>query len=246
MGQRVITDCLQYKQDDAAFENEKAAYNRLCGTEAQSTGFVLNCFGWTTVTQASFSPCDVPTCAGPEDPDPETNGIPYRSPTLPVKVDPFSGRPIYSWLDPAAKRMRDLAIDFRAPSHYDSWSWNVPMAIRSPPRTRTTTTTTTTTTTPPLRYKRNALLLEYLPGARHLRAGDTPRGHGMQALAGVQVIQAAMISHGDYIRRNLLVTQRARVVWIDFDKATVLGRVEGEELTRFKRELVAVHDLFFK
>lgn len=55
----------------------------------------------------------------------------------------------------------------------------------------------------------------------------------------------APIQRGDYSRRNLVATQkgRARVVWVDFDRAIVLGQVEYDDLLWFKRELITVHEL---
>jgi hypothetical protein len=215
------------------------AYSRLQSSSAQSTGAVLKCYGWLSVTPTSFFPCDPPTCSGDEYGDNRAEGGFERDPSLPVKVEPSSGaKPTYSWNEPAAKKMMKQGADFRPPLDYNSWNWVMDNSIFGKEGQWLPTGKN-------LEHERRALLLEYLPGARNLHIQDTTRELALHALAGAQTIQRALIRHGDYSRRNLLATQKGRVVWVDFDRAIVLDRVDEDDLLWFKRELINVHELLF-
>lgn len=63
-----------------------------------------------------------------------------------------------------------------------------------------------------LQYRRGALLLEYLPGAKRTENELVTRGLAVEALSGMQEIQKALVEHRDTSLRNLLITGDGRPV----------------------------------
>jgi thiamine kinase-like enzyme len=93
--------------------------------------------------------------------------------------------------------------------------------------------------------ERQALLLEYLPSTRRTDITSIDRELALQALAGAQSIQQALVRHGDQVKRNLLVTEEGRVVWIDFDRSQVRDKMTDDLLVRFKKDLIEIYNMLF-
>ena len=193
------------------------------------------------VTPSSFSACDRPTCSGDEAKCHRAGvGVLDRDPSLPARANPTSGRKAtYSWENPAEKQMRDFGVDFRPPCCEASWSWVMDNSQFGSdgqwlPDGKN------------LHNERRALLLEYLPSARSIdTVANITRQLALRGLAGAQSIQKALVSHGDQSKHNLLVTEKGRVVWVDFDRAEVLNRMTEDSLVAFKRDLIEVYNMLF-
>ena len=132
----------------------------------------------------------------------------------------------------------EYGVDFRPPCIYESWSWvfeNSQFGSEGQwlPSGEN------------LREQRSALLLEYLPSARRIDSITMSRKLALQALAGAQSIQQALVRHGDQLERNLLVTEDGRAVWIDFDRSQVLYKMTDDLLMRFKKDMIELYNMLF-
>lgn len=161
-----------------------------------------------------------------------------RDPSLPLRTDSPNKKAIYSWDNLSEKRMMEYGVDFRPPSVDKSWFWVMD-------NSQFGSEGQWLPSGEGLSYQRHALLLEYLPRARRMDSHVTTKKLALQALAGAQSIQKALVVHGDQSRHNLLVTKDDRVVWVDFDRAIVLDKVNANVLVGFKRDLINVHDMLF-
>jgi hypothetical protein len=89
------------------------------------------------------------------------------------------------------------------------------------------------------------LLLGYLPNARRIDAEIITRKLALQALAGAQTIQKALLRQGDQFKHNLLVTQDNKAFWVDFDRAEVVDELDEGILIGFKKDIIEIHRMLF-
>lgn len=190
------------------------------------------------VKPESFSPCDHPTCSGNEDSARREVDGPYRDPSLPARIDNPGIRPTYSWNNALERQMMESGVDFRPPSLEKSWFW-VAARSESDPDAQWMPSGKGLTN------QRHALLLEYLPDARRISSALITEKVALEAFAGAQSIQKAMIWHGDQVERNLLVTRDGRPVWVDFDRAEVLNEINEILLQDFKSGLIDIHRMLY-
>lgn len=199
---------------------------------------MLKCYGWSTITPKSFFKCDASTCSGDESETWRCVIVGDRDESLPTRAGPGNIRATYSWANPEEKQMREYGVDFRPPSVDKSWFWvmnnaqfgsdgkNLPSGEG-------------------LCHERRALFLEYLPDVTRVESVKITRKLALQALGGAQLIQKALVNHRDQAKRNLLFTNKGRAVWVDFDRAEVLNEMTEDDLVRFKRDLINVHEMLF-
>ena len=190
------------------------------------------------ITPKSFSHCDIPTCSGREDDSCRETSEHLHDASLPTRVKTPGTRATYSWAVLAEKQMREYGVDFRPPSVDESWSWVMD-------NSQFGSDGQWLPIGEGLRHERHALLLEYLPNARKLESQSIPRNLALQALAGAQIIQKALVRHENQNRHHVLVTKDSTVVWVDFDRALVLDVITEDDLVRFKKDLIEVHEMFF-
>lgn len=134
--------------------------------------------------------------------------------------------------------MRESGVDLRPPSVYESWFWVLDTSQLGSEGQWLPSGEN-------LGDERYALLLEYLPDAKRFGSITIDRELALKALAGAQSIQRALVRHGDQAKRNLLVTGKGRVVWIDFDRSQVQNQITEDLLVRFKKDLIEIYDMLF-
>jgi thiamine kinase-like enzyme len=117
--------------------------------------------------------------------------------------------------------MREYGADLRHPYINESWSWVLDNSQFGSDGHWLPSGEN-------LRDERQALLLEYLPNRRRTDLISIDRELALQALAGAQSIQQALVRHGDQVKRNLLVKEEGRVVWIDFDRSQVRDKMTDD------------------
>lgn len=218
-----------YKREDTFFV-ERAAYARLNHFKEITHGVTLECYGYSNVTPKSFPRWDPPTFYGNEEYDYRTGTNEQdRDQSLPTL------RATYCWDNPADNMMKKYGVDFRCP--HESWYWVLDNSQFGSDGQWLPTGDN-------LSHKRKALLLEYLPDAKRWDSTEYSEELAIRALAGAQIIQHALVRHGDQEERNLLVTGN-RTVWIDFDIADVLDKMTDESLIRFKKDLIEVYLMLF-
>lgn len=78
--------------------------------------------------------------------------------------------------------MRDMLVDFRPPTLEESWNWTMDLAPFESDASGIPDGSD-------LQYRRGALLLEYLPGAKWTEDELVTRELAVEALSGMQEIQ---------------------------------------------------------
>jgi hypothetical protein len=226
------------------FRSEKDAYRNLHHFNVQASGAVIDCYGWAEVTPESFEPCPAPSCSGNENDDDEIVRMRAsgKDEHLPLLLEFTDQAATYSWEDPNDKQMRDLGVDFRPPTSMESWNWIMDLRYFG-------SDASDVPDGKDLKHRRHALLLEYLPGALSLDKTELTRDLAVQALSGMQLIQKALVQHGDsgrQLKRNLLVTLDKKAVWIDFDRARVYDRIDEDQKALFRSKLLDVYSILFQ
>ena len=134
--------------------------------------------------------------------------------------------------------MLDLGADFRPPTVDKSWFWVMDNSQFGSDGQWMPSGEN-------LASERHALLLEYLPDARRIDSSIITRKIALQAFAGAQAIQKALVYHGDQVKHNLLVTRDSRTVWVDFDRAEVFDKLYEEAMLDFKSDLIRIYRMLF-
>lgn len=136
--------------------------------------------------------------------------------------------------------MRKYGVDFRPPSVAESWNWVMDNSQFGSDGQYLPGGEN-------LEYRRHALLLEYLPDATSMNPESLTRDLALQALAGAQAIQKALVMHHDFLsNHNLLLTNNGKAIWVDFDRADVYDSTPEMAIVDFKRYLIQVYGMLFR